>query len=734
MPARPRRRSRGGVPLPEREGAAGRPTRPQRRPTGQAEPRRSDQPQRRTPPRQRQDEGPIAVLAMAAADVDRAISQRGVTPGTRARFQAVALLLREQRAEARTAPMSEVQRAAHMKRIDGLAVALARTAAGGASLFALLADDAPLLPGTTTAKRELRIKAGLGVEAESVVTRQPEATPARDQRQVVPPSAIARSLARPFLVPDYSAVATLRPRLLADWELIRPLLRAFEESAADAPSCMTLPDPRDVHIATGLDLMPHQAQVIAKAKDGHRTFLLADEPGLGKTAEALLAAQAVGAYPLLVVVPNVVKTSWAREAAMWTPKHSATVIHGDGEDVDAFCDIVIVNYDILDRHVGWLGKFGFRGMAIDEAHFIKNKSSQRSQHVLKLSRKVRERGMRSLLMALTGTPLINDIEDFLAIWEFLGWITDSEVGPDLLHALEANGRTPLDPGFYPAARQAVIEMGIVRRRKADVASDIPARRIADLPIELDGALGTSVRATERKLARRLVKRYQSAVAARKEAEQTVGIDVSIARQVCARELRESDENSTGENVFSMMRRIGQAKAELAADYAAQLSRSAGKVVFFAKHIDVMDAAEQVFAKRGIGHASIRGDQTTRVRQKNIDAFVSDDDVHVIVCSLTAAGVGINLQVASNVVLAELSWTAAEQTQAIDRVHRIGQDQPVTAWRIIAAQTIDAKVAELIGAKESLAARALDGADVEVAGVDIQLEALVSLLTDALTAT
>jgi SNF2 family DNA or RNA helicase len=89
-------------------------------------------------------------------------------------------------------------------------------------------------------------------------------------------------------------------------------------------------------------------------------------------------------------------------------------------------------------------------------------------------------------------------------------------------------------------------------------------------------------------------------------------------------------------------------------------------------------------------------------------------------------------VSSNVVLAELSWTAAEQTQAIDRVHRIGQDQPVTAWRIIATQTVDARIAELISAKESLAARALDGSDVEVASIDVQLETLVSLLTDALT--
>ena len=103
------------------------------------------------------------------------------------------------------------------------------------------------------------------------------------------------------------------------------------------------------------------------------------------------------------------------------------------------------------------------------------------------------------------------------------------------------------------------------------------------------------------------------------------------------------------------------------------------------------------------------------------------------CSLTAAGVGLNLQAASNVVLAELSWTDAEQTQAIDRVHRIGQELPVTAWRIIAAQTIDTKIAELIASKAGLAARALDGSDAEVAAEgSVQVEALVSLLTEALS--
>jgi SNF2 family DNA or RNA helicase len=202
--------------------------------------------------------------------------------------------------------------------------------------------------------------------------------------------------------------------------------------------------------------------------------------------------------------------------------------------------------------------------------------------------------------------------------------------------------------------------------------------------------------------------------------------------VARAELKDATAGQSGENVFTMMRRIGLAKADLAADYAAQLARSAGKVVFFAKHVDVMDAAEETFTKRGVRYSSIRGDQTPTVRQANIDAFVREPDVAVAVCSLTAAGVGLNLQVASNIVLAELSWTDAEQTQAIDRSHRIGQTEPVTAWRIIAAQTIDARIAELIESKAGLAARALDGSDEEASSaVDVRLEALVAVLTDAL---
>ena len=334
---------------------------------------------------------------------------------------------------------------------------------------------------------------------------------------MVPQAVVSRQLANPFLAPDFSAArpSAAPARRLATWELLGPLFSSFERAGGGASPCMALPAPSSLQAPGGRTLMPHQGQLIAAAAAGHRSFLLADEPGLGKTAQALLAAQAANAYPLLVVVPNVVKTNWAREAALWTPTRSATVIHGNGDTMDGFADIVVVNYEVLDRHVGWIGDFGFRGMVVDEAHFIKNKSSQRSQHVLQLSESIRSRVARPLLMALTGTPLINDIEDFRAIWQFLGWIDDTKPLAELMAALEETGLTPADPGFYPAARQCVVDRGIVRRRKVDVAADIPDRRIADLPVELDEKVGRSIREAERSLARRMVAQYESALARRK---------------------------------------------------------------------------------------------------------------------------------------------------------------------------------------------------------------------------
>jgi SNF2 family DNA or RNA helicase len=680
------------------------------------------------------NEGIIPVLARAVREVE-ARSQRGpVSPSARTKFQVVALLVREERARIKAdTELSEAKKADQLKRLDGVATILAKTAASDTTLLSLLVEDSTVSDAAKELRREMIASAGMELEEEEEPEPDEAELLAGSDRRVVPQSVVQRQLSNPFLTPDFSAADDRRPRArrLATWELLGPLFRSFEYNGGAA--CMALPEPRDIRLSEGLELMHHQAQMVQSAADGHRTYLLADEPGLGKTAQALLAAQAVDAFPLLAVVPNVVKTNWAREASIWTPNRAVTVIHGDGDDIDGFADIVVVNYEILDRHVGWLGEFGFRAMVVDEAHFIKNKQSQRSQNVLHLSERIRARTARPLLLALTGTPLINDIEDFHAIWEYLGWIDDKKPLAKLMDKLEETGLTPADPGFYPAARNSVVEMGIVRRRKVDVAADIPARRIADLPVELDDEIGRSIRQAERELARRLLERYDMAIATRRTASVTEGIDHELVRRVATWE-REDTTTTTkdGDNVFTMLRRIGQAKAGLAADYAAQLARSVGKVVFFAKHVDVMDLAGDTFERRGIRYSEIRGDQTPKAREENIRAFQEDPEVKIIICSLMAAGVGINLQISSNVVLAELSWTDAEQTQAIDRVHRIGQAEPVTAWRIIASQTIDTKIAELIDSKAGIAARALDGSDEEVgSSVDIQLEALVALLTEAL---
>ena len=682
--------------------------------------------------RHKDNEGIVPVLARAVRELESAVQRGPLSPGQRIRFQVVALLAREHRHEVKAdTELTEAQKADELKRLDGIATILAKTATRDPNLFTLLSEDAVISDGAKELRVEMLRKAGVEVAPEEPKPDD-EAGPGLGERRVIPQSVVQRQLANPFLVPDFDIARTRRTtsQRLATWELLGPLFRSFELGGAS--SCMDLPEATSLNAPGDLELMPHQARLIAAAAEGHRTFLLADEPGLGKTAQALLAAQAANAFPLLVVCPNVVKTNWARETQRWTPRRRATVIHGDGDQVDAFADVIVVNYEILDRHVGWLGDFGFRGMVVDEAHFIKNKTSQRSRHVLELSERLRARTARPLLMALTGTPLINDIEDFRAIWQFLGWIDDVKPLLPLMDALEETELTPADPPFYPAARKSVIDQGIVRRRKVDVAADIPARRIADIPVELDEDDSRSIRAAEKELARRLVQRYKAALETRRTGSVVDGIDHELVRRVATWEREEMGSSTTGENVFSMLRRIGQAKAGLAADYAAQLARNVGKVVFFARHVDVMDIAEETFTKRGLKHTSIRGDQTPKAREKAIDGFVNDPDVQVVVCSLSAAGVGVNLQVASNVVLAELSWTDAEQTQAIDRVHRIGQSDPVTAWRIIAAQTIDTRIAELIDSKAGLAARALDGSDEEVtSSADVQTEALVVLLTEAL---
>ena len=285
---------------------------------------------RRTAPRKqrrvRHHGDVVSVLARTAREVEAAAQRGRVTPAVRTKFQAVALLLRDERARVRAAAGSDSHRAEQLKRLDGIATILATTAVQDAGLMALLAEDSDVSDAARSLKREMLRELGIEPAPEEIAPAETATAFVGTERRVVPQSVVSRQLANPFLAPDFSAVPqrASRPRRLASWELLGPLLSSFERAGGGAPACMALPAPTARFTPDGLELMPHQGQVVAAAAAGHRTFLLADEPGLGKTAQALLAAEAANAYPLLVVVPNVVKTNWAREAARWTPHRPST--------------------------------------------------------------------------------------------------------------------------------------------------------------------------------------------------------------------------------------------------------------------------------------------------------------------------------------------------------------------------------------------------------------------------
>ena len=267
--------------------------------------------------RARAPEDVISLLARAVREVEAAVERRRVTPAVRTKFQVVALLVREEHArvqgdaDQQPDPPGRAAQAPGRDRDDPREDRRARPRAARAPR-----GGCRRLRRGQVAQAGHAEGGGIEPAPEETAPTEPAAASPGTERRVVPRSVASRQLANPFLAPDFSSArpSTVGPRRLAGWELLNPLLTSFERAESGAPACMALPAPAAVRVPGDRELMPHQAQLVAAAAAGHRTFLLADEPGLGKTAQALLAAEAANAYPLLVVVPSVVKTNWAREA------------------------------------------------------------------------------------------------------------------------------------------------------------------------------------------------------------------------------------------------------------------------------------------------------------------------------------------------------------------------------------------------------------------------------------
>lgn len=494
-------------------------------------------------------------------------------------------------------------------------------------------------------------------------------------------------------------------------------------------AAFALPDVSSVDVpgTEAATLRSHQAAVVAAVQNGARRILLADEPGLGKTASALISVAAVGAYPAVVVCPSVVKINWQREADRWTPGKRVVVLAGRKADPAAAqnADIVIINYDILDAWVPTLVGLRPRSVVLDEAHYAKDQRSKRGAAALTLCTVVPADGV---VMALTGTPVPNRVIDLAGPLGALGWL--DQLGGFWGFARRYCAAHQADFGWdmsgadnLPELHTRLQALGLVRRVKADVA-DLPARTVVDLPVALKTDGARSVRQAQKALTDLLVARVKASAAGSDGKKRAV--TKTLIRQIVTAALADNA-SGAGAALMTLRRVLGDAKAPLVIDQARQIAEDAGKVVVFVHHRDVQDAVAAGLADLGV--VRIAGGQDANVRQAAVDAFQADPTVRVCVASIQAAGVGLTLHAASNVVLGELPWTAAAQDQAIDRVHRIGQSDAVTAWRVLAEGTLDARLAELIAGKAAVANAVVDGADYDQAAGDAGKAARIRVLTD-----
>ena len=323
---------------------------------------------RRKKTSRRDDEAPlIPILARKVREIE-AKSQRGkLGPTNRVKFQVIAFLVREERARVKAdAELGDPARAELLKRLDGVATILAKTAARDTSLIQLLEADQATSPVAKRMRRDWLLESGAELAPGRAHHRRRRARAGARRpaahRRAAGHAAVGRGASAGEPLPrartsrraPTTTPASSTRRLGADGPALQGVRDRRRRIRRLAWSCR--PAPEYDHLSPkGLEVMVHQSRFLESVRDGHRSFLLADEPGLGKTAQSLLAASVAGAYPLLVVVPNVVKMNWAREVERWTPQRRATVIQGDGDDIDAFADIFIVNYEILDRHLSWLG-------------------------------------------------------------------------------------------------------------------------------------------------------------------------------------------------------------------------------------------------------------------------------------------------------------------------------------------------------------------------------------------
>jgi hypothetical protein len=444
-----------------------------------------------------------------------------------------------------------------------------------------------------------------------------------------------------------------------------------------------------VAAVVGGELAPYQWAGVRYVLDARRAFL-ADEQGLGKTVEALAALEADAAFPAIVVCPASMKLGWLRETRKWLPHRSVAVIDGRPA-VPPEGEIAILNYELVAAHRESLARRRPRALIVDESHYCKNPSAKRTQAVRRLAGAVAPDGLR---LALTGTPVLNHAEELISQLRVIGRLDDFGSGAQF--ARRFRKQLSEERLHWHLRRRC-----FVRRLKADVLPQLPAKRQVVVPVALTNE-------AEYRLAERDVIEWLRAQP----------LDLSELNQRIQATLRAERLAQLG----TLQRLAARGKLAAGLAWIEDFLASGEPLVVFARHLEVQQAVLARFPSA----LHILGSDSLPAREAAIAAFQNPAGPSLIIGATRIAAQGITLTRASNVAFLELEWTPAMHDQAEDRCHRLGQRDAVTAWYLLAAETIDETMARLIQRKREVVTAVTDGRALVADGL---VEAVVRELRD-----
>ncbi len=403
--------------------------------------------------------------------------------------------------------------------------------------------------------------------------------------------------------------------------------------------------------------------------------ILADEMGLGKTIQLLTYIHCIindkKHSKFLVVCPSSVISVWMNECQKFTPNikvaNSSAVSLTNRKTLiqkSENWDLLITSYALLRNDIELLKQEQFHTTILDEAHYIKNPDAEISKAVKKLSAEHR--------IALTGTPLENKLTDLWSIIDFLN--------PGFLGNLSEFKSTYSNSLMPPNVFRKKIPPLILRRTKREVAEELPDRteEIISMPL---GELQASLYKKELETIRKHLN---------EKGIFEIFAGLTRLRQICcdARLLKKSTHDSVSRTDSGQ---LYSAKLRCLIDRLLELRENNHSVLIFSQFTSMLTLIETKLNRHKFDLFKITGETPLKKRTQYVDEFQNSKKPSVFLLSLKAASTGLTLTKADYVFIYDPWWNPAAESQAIDRTHRIGQDKPVIAYRLVVQDTIEEKI-------------------------------------------